>query len=80
LTSCKDGGAAGSVAANGFGELMADDSLKDVDANHSFRWIACAGGSGEVAAKLEHADPPDGRCVHGDSMQEADANDDDSEQ
>jgi hypothetical protein len=53
---------AGSVAANGFGALMADTSLKDKDADHDFRWIACGGGAGEVVAHLDHFEPPAGRC------------------
>jgi len=53
----------GSVAANGFGVLMADTSLKEQDAAHNFRWIACGGGAGEVMAHLDHAEPPAGRCV-----------------
>ena len=54
--------ATGSVAANGFGALMADTSLADKDASHNFRWIACGGGSGEVVAYLDHFEPPTGRC------------------
>jgi hypothetical protein len=54
--------ATGSVAANGFGALMADTSLADKDASHNFRWIACGGGSGEVVAHLDHFEPPAGRC------------------
>jgi len=54
--------ASGSVAANGFGALMTDTSLQDKDASHNFRWIACGGGSGEVAAHLDHFEPPAGRC------------------
>ena len=52
--------AAGSVAANGFGALMADTSLKEQDAAHNFRWIACGGGAGEVVAHLDHSNPPAG--------------------
>jgi hypothetical protein len=52
----------GSVAANGFGALMADTSLSDKDASHNFRWIACGGGAGEVVAHLDHFEPPAGRC------------------
>jgi hypothetical protein len=54
--------ATGSVAAHGFGALMGDTSLADKDASHKFRWIACGGGAGEVAAHLDRADPPAGRC------------------
>jgi hypothetical protein len=54
--------ATGSVAANGFGALMPDNSLQDKDAAHNFRWIACGGGSGEVVAHLDHFEPPAGRC------------------
>jgi hypothetical protein len=67
LTACGDRNtvttsAAGSVAANGFGALMADTSLKEKDAAHNFRWIACGGGAGEVVAHLDHYEPPAGRC------------------
>jgi len=54
--------ATGSVAARGFGALMSDTSLADKDASHNFRWIACGGGTGEVAAHLDHFEPPAGRC------------------
>ena len=54
--------ATGSVAAGGFGSLTADNSLQEKDAPHSFRWIACGGGAGEVVAHLDHSDPPAGRC------------------
>jgi hypothetical protein len=65
LTACtKDGtvSIAGSVAANGFGALTADNSLKEKDTDHKFRWIACGGGAGEVVAHLDHFEPPAGRC------------------
>jgi len=52
----------GSVAANGFGALSADTSIKEKDGAHNFRWIACGGGVGEVVAHLDHAEPPSGRC------------------
>lgn len=54
--------ASGSVAAGGFGALTADNSLQEKDAPHSFRWIACNGGAGEVVAHLDHSEPPAGRC------------------
>ena len=63
LTACAAGGAPGSVAAGGFGALMADKSFSENDAEHDFRWLACDGGAGEVVAHLDHADPPSGRCV-----------------
>ena len=67
LSACGDSGAvttsvAGSVAANGFGALMADTSLKEQDSAHNFRWVACAGGAGEVVAHLDRSNPPSGRC------------------
>ena len=61
-TDCDSGGVTGSVAANGFGALSADNSLSEKDADHDFRWIACAGGAGEVAARLAQIDPPAGHC------------------
>lgn len=67
LTSCGDRdvvttSVAGSVAAKGFGVLMADTSLAEKDGAHNFRWVACAGGAGEVVARLDHSNPPSGRC------------------
>ena len=62
LAACGNGGAPGSVAARGFGALIADKSLSAGGADHKFRWIACAGGAGEVIARLERSDPPSGRC------------------
>jgi hypothetical protein len=66
LTGCGNGAVAssvaGSVAANGFGALTADNSLAEKDTDHNFRWIACGGGAGEVVARLDHFEPPSGRC------------------
>lgn len=62
LAACGNGGAPGSVAGKGFGALIADKSLSAAGADHKFRWIACAGGAGEVIARLERSDPPSGRC------------------
>lgn len=62
LAECGKGAMPGSVAANGFGALTADNSLKETDANHSFRWVACGGGAGEVVAHLDRFEPPAGRC------------------
>ena len=63
LTACGDSDAvttsvAGSVAANGFGALMADTSLKEKDAAHNFRWVACArrrGRSGGASGSFRTA-------------------------
>jgi hypothetical protein len=63
LAGCRDGGVSGSVAPNGFGALVADKSIKETGGDHDFRWIACSGGAGEVVPRLDHADPPAGRCV-----------------
>ena len=63
LTACKDGFVGGSVAANGFGILVADQNLRSLNENHDFRWVACQGGAGEVIARLDKSDPPVGRCV-----------------
>jgi len=67
LTACGDSGVvttsvAGSVAANGFGALTSDTSLKDKDGSYKFRWVSCAGGAGEVVARLDRSNPPSGRC------------------
>jgi hypothetical protein len=64
LASCRDGALSGSVAANGFGSLIADGSLSESNAVHDFRWVACQGGAGEVIPRLDQVDPPAGRCVH----------------
>jgi hypothetical protein len=63
LASCQDGALTGSVNANGFGALIADQSLKETDVSHEFRWVACQGGAGEVIPRLEQTNPPSGRCV-----------------
>jgi len=63
LASCKDGAVVGSVAGNGFGALVTDDSLKETDVAHDFRWVACQGGAGEVIPHLDETNPPSGRCV-----------------
>jgi hypothetical protein len=63
LAACKDGAVPGSVAANGFGALVSDESLKETDVSHDFRWVACQGGAGEVIARLDETNPPSGRCV-----------------
>jgi hypothetical protein len=63
LTACRDGFVGGSVAANGFGVLVADQNLRALNENHDFRWVACQGGAGEVIARLDRSDPPVGRCV-----------------
>jgi hypothetical protein len=65
LTACgKDviTSVSGSVAAGSFGALMTDNSISEKDGAHNFRWIACAGGAGEVVAHLDHSQPPAGRC------------------
>ena len=63
LTACGAAMVSGSVAANGFGALIADQSLHEVSADHDFRWVACGGGAGEVAVRLDRSDPPAGRCI-----------------
>jgi hypothetical protein len=63
LAACKDGAVPGSVSGNGFGALVADESLKETDVAHDFRWVACQGGAGEVIPRLDQTDPPVGRCV-----------------
>jgi hypothetical protein len=59
-TSCTGGFAAGGVAANGFGALLSERAIANVE--HDFRWIGCSGASGEVTPRLLRADPPAGRC------------------
>jgi hypothetical protein len=62
LAGCGNGTVPGSVAAKGFGALTSDNSLKEKDVDHNFRWIACGGGAGEVVAHLDRFEPPAGRC------------------
>jgi hypothetical protein len=62
-TSCENGAVTGSVAAKGFGALLADESLKSTHADFDFRWVACGGGAGEVVPRLTATDPPAGRCL-----------------
>jgi len=62
-TSCDNGAVTGSVAAKGFGVLVADESLKSTHADFDFRWVACGGGAGEVVPRLTETDPPAGRCL-----------------
>jgi hypothetical protein len=59
------------VAANGFSALVNDKSLSEQSVDHEFRWMACAGGAGEVVAHLDSIDPPGGRCVRALSSAEA---------
>jgi hypothetical protein len=63
VASCTDGGIAGSVAAKGFGDLVADKSFQENGNEHDFRWVGCRGGAGEVVPHLDKTDPPAGRCV-----------------
>ncbi len=65
MTACDGDGAAspsGSVSANGFSALFADDSLGERGVEHDFRWVGCRGGAGEVAPHLDTADPASGHC------------------
>lgn len=63
LTSCNRTSVSGSVTANGFSPLVSDRSLSEQNVDHEFRWMACAGGAGEVIARLDNAEPPAGRCM-----------------
>jgi hypothetical protein len=64
MTACRAGGSVpGSVPANGFGALFADNRLFGRGVEHDFRWVGCRGGAGEVAAHLDEAEPASGRCV-----------------
>ena len=63
VASCSDSPLTGGIAGNGFGALVADESLKETDAAHDFRWVACQGAAGEVIPRLDQMNPPTGRCV-----------------
>lgn len=63
LTSCNRTSVSGSVAASGFSPLVNDESLSGQSAAREFRWMACAGGAGEVIARLDSVEPPGGRCM-----------------
>ena len=60
-TACGSGNAEGAVGARSFYALLAATAV--IDDDHQFRWVACSGAPGEVAAKLDRTDPPAGRCV-----------------
>jgi predicted nucleic acid binding AN1-type Zn finger protein len=61
--ACDAGTETGNVAPNTFAPLLLDTNIKTSDAEHDFRWVACSGNKGEVEARLDHVDPPAGRCV-----------------
>jgi hypothetical protein len=54
---CDTGAKAGQVAPNAFSALMAGPG-----AEHDVRWVACNGDLGKVAAHIDRAEPPSGRC------------------
>jgi len=58
--SCAQGATAGAVSANAFNPLFTETSLNQ--AEHDFRWIACAGANDEP--RLVRSDPPAGQCMH----------------
>jgi hypothetical protein len=59
--ACGSGTGTGDVKPNGFALVL--DNTQIVTAEEEFRWVACAGGSDQVAAHLDRPDPPAGRCV-----------------
>jgi hypothetical protein len=61
--ACDAGARSGTVLANGFSPLITATDLQPAEAERDFRWIACRGEVGTVAAHLDHAEPPSGRCV-----------------
>ena len=63
LAACKEGSISGSAAPGSFSALVADGGMKETNADHQFRWVACSGGAGEVVPKLDGVDPPVGRCL-----------------
>jgi hypothetical protein len=64
MTACaRNEAVPGSVSANGFGALFADNSLLEHGVDHDFRWVGCRGGAGEVSAHLDQPDPALGRCI-----------------
>lgn len=60
-TACGSGTGSGDVEASGFVPVLAKNEI--VTAEEEFRWVACAGGADQVAARLDRPDPPAGRCV-----------------
>jgi pilus biogenesis CpaD protein len=54
---CDTGAKAGQVAPNAFSALMAGPG-----AEHDVRWVACNGDLGRIAAHIDRAEPPAGRC------------------
>jgi hypothetical protein len=61
--NCGIGSKNGAVEPNGFAALLLDTNIKSADAEHDFRWVACSGETGDVVARLDRSDPPEGRCV-----------------
>jgi hypothetical protein len=60
--SCAQGATAGAVSANAFNPLFTETSLNQ--AEHEFRWIACAGANDDIVPRLVRSDPPAGQCMH----------------
>ena len=54
---CDTGSKTGQVAADAYAALMAGPG-----AEHDVRWVACNGDLGRIAAHLDRAEPPSGRC------------------
>ncbi len=63
LAACGNGAIDGSAAPSSFSALVGDAGMKEKNADHQFRWVACSGGAGEVIPKLDNIDPPIGRCL-----------------
>jgi hypothetical protein len=60
--ACDKGAKQGEISANGFASLIVATDLHTTAFDRDFRWIACRGEPGTITARLEHADPPTGRC------------------
>ncbi len=57
--ACGTGTKAASILAGGFTGIAPGSAAME----HDIRWVGCSGGPADVAAQLDRADPPAGRCV-----------------
>ncbi|MBV9991838.1 MAG: hypothetical protein JOZ72_11150 [Alphaproteobacteria bacterium] len=57
--ACGTGTKAASILAGGFTGIAPGSAAME----HDIRWVGCSGGPSDVAAQLDRADPPAGRCV-----------------
>src|SRR5262249_22706741 len=59
--ACEKSAASASAAADAFAPVAADVGVGEREFH--FRWVECAGKSGDVVPQLVHSAPPEGRCI-----------------